>query len=675
MADYSPMSRDEKLLRKLLGQSIQTEPPQSRIEFLLQEIIDGGGIGGGSYKIKDQYDTLAELEAAHPTGADGDAYLVGDPTHIYVWLDDRQEYADGGLFAAVPGLDGVGIQSIEKTSTSGLVDTYTITYTDGDTDTFTVTNGEQGVGITDISKTSTVGKVDTYTITLSNGDTYDFTVTNGEGVGVPEGGTTGQVLVKKSNTDYDTEWANAGAGEGVPAGGTTGQILAKKTGADYDTEWVDNEGGSDVTSELESLSAAASELASETGSLESENSVQTSEIASQTSEINSLASENSAQSSELASLSSSMSEVVSEISSMSVSDISSQLNSLSAENSTQTSEIGSLSQSMSELASAAASTSTSQSGIDSEQDVAIASLTSENSTQTSEIGSLASEIDSMSTSDYTSEINSLHSETSELAVENSTQTSEIGSLGVSMSELADAAASTSTSQSEIDSTQNVSLASLSTENSTQTSEIGSLSTASSELASEVEVIGSEVAEKQDVLTAGSGIDITGDIISIDTDIYVDTPLGTIIPYGGTTAPTGFLVCDGSAVSRATYAQLFAVIGTKYGEGDGSATFNLPDAEAGTIVYPSNEVGGISGSIYIIKATQTALPSDFSSILTANSNLFQASYQNGQYGFEIDGTFYAIGGGGGGSTAGCVKYDENFTGLTVEEFAHLGISQS
>ena len=347
MVDISPMSRDEKLLRRALGQDIQTEPPQSRIEFLLQEIIDGGGIGGGSYKIKDQYATLADLEAAHPVGEDGDAYLVGDPTHIYVWLDDRQEYADGGLFAAVPGLDGVGITSIEKTATAGLVDTYTITYTDGDTDTFTVTNGAQGepgedgeagVGITSITKSGTVGNVDTYTITLTNGDTYNFTVTNGEGVGVPDGGTTGQVLVKKSNTDYDTEWADAGAGEGVPAGGTQGQILAKKTNADYDTEWVNNSGGSDYSSEIASLASETSELASETGSLSTENSTQTSEISS-------LSAENSTQTSEINSLSS-------------------KYNSLSSEISANTSDISSLSQSMSEIASAAASQSTSQSQID-----------------------------------------------------------------------------------------------------------------------------------------------------------------------------------------------------------------------------------------------------------------------------------------------------------------------
>ena len=116
----------------------------------------------------------------------------------------------------------VSISKIEKTSTEGLVDTYTITYTDGTTTTFTVTNGAQGIqgiqgekgedghtpvitivdgywaidgvktsqlaqgvkgdtgnGISDISKTGTVGLVDTYTITYTDGTTTTFTVTNG----------------------------------------------------------------------------------------------------------------------------------------------------------------------------------------------------------------------------------------------------------------------------------------------------------------------------------------------------------------------------------------------------------------------------------------------------------------------------------------------------------------
>ena len=54
------------------------------------------------------------------------------------------------------------------------------------------------------------------------------------------------------------------------------------------------------------------------------------------------------------------------------------------------------------------------------------------------------------------------------------------------------------------------------------------------------------------------------------------PAGTIMSYGGASAPTGYLLCDSSAISRTTYARLFAVISTTFGVGDGSTTFNLPD---------------------------------------------------------------------------------------------------
>ena len=54
------------------------------------------------------------------------------------------------------------------------------------------------------------------------------------------------------------------------------------------------------------------------------------------------------------------------------------------------------------------------------------------------------------------------------------------------------------------------------------------------------------------------------------------PPGMIVPYGGSRAPAGWLLCDGSAVSRSTYAALFAAIGTAFGTGNGSSTFTLPD---------------------------------------------------------------------------------------------------
>ena len=56
------------------------------------------------------------------------------------------------------------------------------------------------------------------------------------------------------------------------------------------------------------------------------------------------------------------------------------------------------------------------------------------------------------------------------------------------------------------------------------------------------------------------------------------PTGTILPFAGGTIPSGFLACNGAAVSRTTYSALFSAIGTTYGTGNGSTTFNLPNVE-------------------------------------------------------------------------------------------------
>ena len=69
----------------------------------------------------------------------------------------------------------------------------------------------------------------------------------------------------------------------------------------------------------------------------------------------------------------------------------------------------------------------------------------------------------------------------------------------------------------------------------------------------------------------------GNQYDIPLPIQIDScPTGTVVSYAKNAAPTGWLLCDGSAVSRTTYAELFAVIGTTYGAGDGSTTFNLPN---------------------------------------------------------------------------------------------------
>ena len=68
------------------------------------------------------------------------------------------------------------------------------------------------------------------------------------------------------------------------------------------------------------------------------------------------------------------------------------------------------------------------------------------------------------------------------------------------------------------------------------------------------------------------------------------PSGTVLPFAGTTAPIGFLLCSGQAVSRSTYPDLFAAIGTTYGAGDGSTTFNVPDLR-GRVPAGKDDMGG------------------------------------------------------------------------------------
>lgn len=124
------------------------------------------------------------------------------------------------LWKGEQGDTGVGITSIVKTSTSGSVDTYTITFSNNATQTFTVTNG---ANIASISKTSTSGLVDTYTVLLTNGQTSTFTVTNAKSIssvslvsGTHAAGTTDTYRITFNNGDtFDFSVYNGANGEGA----------------------------------------------------------------------------------------------------------------------------------------------------------------------------------------------------------------------------------------------------------------------------------------------------------------------------------------------------------------------------------------------------------------------------------------------------------------------------
>ncbi len=126
--------------------------------------------------------------------------------------------------------------------------------------------------------------------------------------------------------------------------------------------------------------------------------------------------------------------------------------------------------------------------------------------------------------------------------------------------------------------------------------IGSASSGTISLQSNTAITGTFSVSGTSTLTgavsAGAGVAVTGNItasgsitatgamscasLTVGGTATAGVPAGTILDYGGTTPPTGYLNCDGSAISRTTYATLFGIISTNFGTGDGSTTFNLPN---------------------------------------------------------------------------------------------------
>lgn len=189
-----------------------------------------------------QYADDAEQSAQTAASYTGHPAYIGANNNWYVWDTDTGAYVDSGVEAL-----GQGIVSIVKTSTSGLVDTYTITYTGGSTSTFDVTNGADGtdgVGIVSITKTGTSGSVDTYTITFTDGNSTTFDVTNGTAPDITMTATadalssaTPTVTVTKGGTLSNPTYALAFSGLKGPQGaqgatGPTGNGIASiaKTG-------------------------------------------------------------------------------------------------------------------------------------------------------------------------------------------------------------------------------------------------------------------------------------------------------------------------------------------------------------------------------------------------------------------------------------------------------------
>ena len=124
------------------------------------------------------------------------------------------------------------------------------------------------------------------------------------------------------------------------------------------------------------------------------------------------------------------------------------------------------------------------------------------------------------------------------------------------------------------------------------------------------------------------------------------PPGMVIVWAGTTVPEGYLLCDGSAVSRTTYSALFSAIGTTYGQGDSSSTFNLPDFQDRVI-----QGSGTRGNVGTYKAESLPnITGRTSSIITSTSTV----EANGAL-YDKDGTITGTSAASGGIWAGIRWY--------------------
>lgn len=162
------------------------------------------------------------------------------------------------------------------------------------------------------------------------------------------------------------------------------------------------------------------------------------------------------------------------------------------------------------------------------------------------------------------------------------------------------------------------------------------------------------------------------------------PVGTIMAWGGAAGspPAGYLVCQGQAVSRATYSALFGVIGTTYGAGDGSTTFNLPDPQGRTLIGAGTGAG-------LTNRTHGATGGEENHLLTGaesgvKSHSHTASQGNHSHGFAGGATALNAGGGysnmgTGGAGVGTTTQTDNPIGgppaVTVDPVAAQNATNS
>lgn len=185
----------------------------AKIEDYLKQILEaryGEDVRGSIHDSIEMISKIAGIKfgtdvtsASSPTGS----YEIGtfylNTSTFDLWcMASVNSWVLAGNIKGVNGNNGVGISKIEKTSMSGKVDTYTITYTDSSTSTFNVTNGKDGNKIIGVTEISHVGLVHTYQINLDDSTSYTFTVSDGQS-GSGSGDMTKAVYDKSDNGMVD----------------------------------------------------------------------------------------------------------------------------------------------------------------------------------------------------------------------------------------------------------------------------------------------------------------------------------------------------------------------------------------------------------------------------------------------------------------------------------------
>ena len=132
------------------------------------------------------------------------------------------------------------------------------------------------------------------------------------------------------------------------------------------------------------------------------------------------------------------------------------------------------------------------------------------------------------------------------------------------------------------------------------------------------------------------------------------PTGSLVPFAGAVIPEGYLLCNGAAVSRTTYAKLFAVIGTLWGSGDGSTTFNLPD-------FTDKFIEGTTDTANVAKFLEAGLPN-----ITGTLSIWLAIFNSSSGAFTARRTAGTFGGGGETENNNLASFDASLSSTIYKD---------